>query len=127
TAVGWLAFSYLVTAGLIALLNGTDRSLEFPLMGGVASNTLALMLYITVSAVNALLLMLWGTFRKRTTRIAPHGHVELDDSSLAERFALSSPQLQDIRLSRLLVIHHAEDGKISRWESADSSAIRLSA
>lgn len=127
TAVGWLAFSYLVTAGLIELLNGTDRSLQFPLMGGVVSNTLALMLYATVAAINALLLMLWGTYRRRMTRIAPDGGLELDDSSLAERFALSNPQLQDIRLSRLLIIHHADDGKISHWESADSTAVRLSA
>lgn len=127
TAVGWLAFSYLMTAGLLAALNGVDHSLEIPFMGGVVPTTLALLLYVTVSAINALLLMLWGTFRKRMTRIAPRGGATLDDERVAERFALSGPQLQDIRLSRMLIIHHAEDGAISRWESADASAVRLSA
>lgn len=127
TAAGWLAFSYLVTVGLVAILDGTDRSLEFSVMDGAVSTTLALMLYATVSAINALLLMLWGTYRKRQTRTPPAGIAVLDDATLADHFALSSPQLEDIRLSRLLVIHHADDGEISRWESADTTAVRLSA
>lgn len=127
TCAGWLAFSYLITAGLISVANGTDHSLEFSVMGQPASTTLVLLLYLTIAAINALLLMLWGTYRKRLTRSAPQSRVPMDDVSQAERFALSGAQLEDIRLSRLLVIHHAEDGEISRWESADTSAIRLSA
>jgi len=127
TGAGWLAFSYLVTAGLISVLNGTDHSLEVSLMGQPASTALMLLLYVTIAAINALLLMLWGTYRKRMTRSEPRARMPMDDVSLAERFALSGAQLEDIRLSRLLVIHHAEDGEISRWESADTSAVRLSA
>ena len=127
TGAGWLAFSYLITAGLISVLNGTDHSLEYSLMGQPASTTLMLLLYVTIAAINALLLMLWGTYRKRMTRSEPPSRMPMDDVSLAERFALSGTQLEDIRVSRLLVIHHAEDGEISRWESADNSAVRLSA
>lgn len=127
TALGWLAFSYLATAGVIAVISGVDHSLEFTVWGGVVPATTALLLYVTVAAVNALLLMLWGTYRKRVTRIAPHGTGLPDEILLAEHFALSAPQLHDIRLSRLLVIHHADDGEISHWESADSPAVRLSA
>lgn len=124
TALGWLAFSYLITAGFIAVMNGLDHSFELSLMGSAVPATEALLLYVTIAAINALLLMLWGTYRRRSTRVAPRGAAP-DDASLAERFALSGAQLQDIRLSRLLVIHHAEDGEISRWESADTSAKRL--
>lgn len=127
TALGWLAFSYLVTAGIIAVIDGADHSFEFSLLGNVVPTTLALLLYITIAAVNALLLMLWGTYRKRLTRIPPHGGIALDDASLAERFELSGAQLEDIRLSRLLVIHHADNGEISRWEGVDTSTIRLTA
>lgn len=127
TGIGWLAFSYLITAGVIAVVNGVDHSLEFPFMGGVVATPTALLLYVTVCAINALLLMLWGTYRKRVTRIPPTGLRMADDIQLAERFALSTPQLQDIRLSRMVVIHHAEDGEISRWEGADDTSIRLSA
>ncbi|WP_397473314.1 poly-beta-1,6-N-acetyl-D-glucosamine biosynthesis protein PgaD [Pusillimonas sp.] len=127
TALGWLVFSYFMTAGLIAVFNGVDRSMEFSLMGGTVSTTAALMLYLTICAISALLLMLWGTYRKRLTRTAPHRINTPNDALLAESFALSGPQLEDIRLSRMVVIHHADDGEISRWESADTTSIRLSA
>lgn len=127
TALGWLGFSYLVAAGIAAVISDVDHSLEITLLGNVLPTTQALLLYTTVAAFNAVLLMLWGTYRRRLTREEPHGAVALDDVLLAERFALSPPQLQDIRLSRSLVIRHADDGEISSWESADTSGIRLSA
>ena len=127
TALGWLGFSYLMAAGITAVVNGMDHSLEISFLGGALPTTQSLLLYVTIAAINALLLMLWGTYRRRMTRTAPDEASVLDDVSFAENFALSSPQLHDIRLSRLLVIHHAENGEISRWESADSSTVRLSA
>jgi len=127
TALGWLAFSYLATAGVIAVMTGLDHSFEFSLMGSEVPVTHALLLYVTIAALNALILILWGTYRRRSTRIAPQSSAASDDASLAERFALSGAQLQDIRLSRLLVIHHADDGEISRWEGYDASNIRLTA
>lgn len=127
TALGWLGFSYLVTAGVSAVISDVEHSLEITLLGTVLPTTQALLLYVTVAALNGLLLMLWGTYRRRLTRVAPVGAVAPDDALFAERFSLSGPQLHDIRLSRLLVIHHADDGEISRWESADNAAIRLSA
>lgn len=127
TALGWLGFSYLVAAGVAAVLADVDHSLEISLLGNVLPTTQALLLYLTVAAANALLLMLWGTYKRRLTRVAPRDAANLDDALLAERFALSTPQLHDIRLSHLLVIHHADNGEISRWESADNAGIRLSA
>lgn len=127
TALGWLGFSYLVMAGVIAVVSGVDHSLEISMLGSVLPTTQVLLLYAVIAAINALLLMLWGTYRRRLTRVAPRDATILDDALFAERFALSRPQLQDIRLSQLLVIHHTENGEISRWESADTSAIRLSA
>lgn len=127
TGLGWLAFSYLMTAGIIAVRSGIDQSLEFPVMGSVVATPTALLLYVTICAFNALLLMLWGTYRKRITRVAPKGARMADDIQMAQRFALSTLQLQDIRLSRTVVIHHADDGEISRWEGADDASIRLSA
>lgn len=127
TSIGWLAFSYLMTVALSAVLRGVDKSLEFPLLGGIVDTKAALLLYVTICAINALLLMLWGTYHKRVTRTPPRNLMASNDPVLTERFALSGPQLEDIRLSRMMVIHHADDGEISRWESADTASIRLSA
>lgn len=129
TALGWLGFSYLMTAGIVAVLSGVDQSFELSVMGNAMSTTTALLLYVTIAAVNALVLVLWGTYRKRVTRIAPNGANDdwMDETLLANRFALSSPQMQDIQLSRLLVIHHADSGEISRWESTNTPSVRLSA
>jgi len=112
-----------IAAAIFAVLG----VLGFTLALGSVTTLIVVLLYVTIAAINALLLMLWGTYRKRVTRSAPQSRAPMDDVSQAERFALSGAQLEDIRLSRLLVIHHAEDGEISRWESADTSAIRLSA
>jgi len=127
TALGWLGFSYLVITGLLAVMRGADHSMEITLLGSTLPAPQTLLLYATIAAINAMLLMLWGTYRQRMTRTAPRQAAAWDEASLAERFALSRPQLQDIRLSRLVVIHHAENGDISHWESADTPAIRLSA
>lgn len=129
TALGWLGFSYLMTAGVISVLSGTDHGFEISLMGSAMPTTTVLLIYLTIAAINALVLVLWGTYRRRLTRIAPHGANDdwLNEASLASRFALSSPQLQDIQLSRLLVIHHSDSGEISRWESTDMPTVRLSA
>ena len=125
TRFGWLAFSYLITAGLLSIRNKTDHSLDLSLLGGTVSTPQALMMYITIAAVNALLLVLWGTYRKRITRVAPKLRTPTDDVSLAERFALTGTQLEDIRLSRQLVIHHAANGEISRWEGSTTPSISI--
>lgn len=127
TAVGWLAFSYLVARGVLAVINGIDHSMEVTFMGSALMTTQTLMLYLTIAAINALLLMLWGTYRRRMTRTTPDGAANMDDTMIAQGFSLSNPQLEDIRLSRQLVIHHADSGEIDRWECADTSHIRLSA
>lgn len=119
TAVGWAGFLYLVAHGIMAVLNGTGAGIRLPIVGDALPTLHTLLIYVTFAAFNALLIALWIVHRQRTARTQsmPFADAVIDDDTLAAHFALSSNQLREIQDSRVMVIHHGQNGNISFLET----------
>ena len=116
---------FTVVYQLLSIERNNDVRLKVALQGDAPSLSLVaptletLLIYLTIAAFNALLVVLWGTYhkqlfpppRKIQARSAP------DDAITAADFALSSAQLHDVHGSRITVIHHTDDGEIAALQT----------
>lgn len=126
TALGWLAFFYLFTQGVLNLLGplyavtGSAGQFE-PLMPAINS----LLVYVSISLFNATTLVLWALYHKAIFKTLKNEHITLTDGHFPARsFSLMPSQLLDLRDSRVTVIYHADDGGVSHLET-DSLHIRM--
>lgn len=119
TAVGWAGFLYLVAHGTMAMLNGTGSVVRLPVLGDALPTLHTLLVYLTFAAFNALLIATWILHRQRAAKRQPMPFADavLDDDTLAAHFSLSSNQLREIQDSRVMVIHHGQNGNISFLET----------
>jgi biofilm PGA synthesis protein PgaD len=123
TALGWVAFFYLFTRGVVsvAFSDGVQPlpSIFDPVVTPLVPTLQTLALYLLVASFNALLVVLWGRYHKRMFRKlkqlrSPDG---VDEDQLASHFHLSRNQLHEIQGSRVTVIYHSNDGAISQLET----------
>ncbi|NYT83538.1 poly-beta-1,6-N-acetyl-D-glucosamine biosynthesis protein PgaD [Alcaligenaceae bacterium] len=121
TALGWAAFFYLFTRGVVSIVHADGLQ---PMPALLSSTPLiptlqTLAVYVLVACVNALLVVIWGRYHKRLFRTlkllrAPDA---MDEDELASHFHLSRNQLHEIQGSRVTVIYHSNDGAISELET----------
>jgi len=119
TAIGWAGFAYLASSSILSISMASTLQGDAPSLSLVAPTLETLLIYLTIAAFNALLVVLWGTYHKRLfppprkvqARSAP------DDAITAADFALSSAQLHDVHGSRITVIHHTDDGEIAALQT----------
>lgn len=118
TAIAWCGFLYLFIQEISTLFIATP---ENPSGGSAAQLSLTaqtLLIYLTVAAFNALLLVLWARYHKLFFKNMGHRDaLELDEETLASSFSLSCHQLRQMQESRIAVIHHTIDGNINSLET----------
>ncbi|NYT85926.1 poly-beta-1,6-N-acetyl-D-glucosamine biosynthesis protein PgaD [Pollutimonas harenae] len=118
TALGWTGFFFLFTRGVVSILDshfGAGMPVTDPLLPTLET----LLIYAIVACANAVLVVLWGKYRKhffttlRRNRL-PNG---IDDAVLASHFHLSCHQLHEIQGSRVTIIYHSSDGDIDHLDT----------
>lgn len=119
TALGWIGFFYLFTQGVVAVMDGSYNAASSPFMDQLWPTAHTLAVYALVAAFNAMLVVLWGRYRKMFFRKLNQrdGSVKIDDETVATHFHLSSNQLHEIQDSRVTVIYHSNEGEIAHLET----------
>jgi len=121
TALGWLAFFYLLGRGVLAIVNSQYANPGSAIGDPVSPAISTLISYMLVAALNALVLVLWARFRKTFFRklVRRRNPISINEETVASHFSLSPVQLHEIQDSRVTVIHHSPDGGIDHLK-ADS-------
>lgn len=118
TALGWAGFFFLFTRGVVSLLNsnfGAEAVATDPFLPTLQT----LFVYALVACVNAMLVVLWGKYRKhfftalRRNRLP----IGIDDEAIASHFHLSRNQLHEIQGSRVTIIYHSNNGDIDHLDT----------
>ncbi|HWK70192.1 poly-beta-1,6-N-acetyl-D-glucosamine biosynthesis protein PgaD [Pollutimonas sp. M17] len=119
TALGWIGFFYLFTKGVIAVMDGNHHGPSVPYMEQLWPTARSLTVYALVAAFNAVLVVLWGRYRKLFFRTLNRREAaaKIDDETVATHFHLSSNQLHEIQDSRVTVIYHSNEGDIAHLET----------
>lgn len=119
TAMGWVGLIYLIAQGVMSVTHAAERSSETPFITTALPTIQTLMIYLTIAAFNALILLLWARYHKALFRNLRRQAVPLalDDETLASHFSLTRNALLELQDSRITVIHHAEDGGITQLET----------
>lgn len=123
TALGWAAFFYLFTRGVVSIFHAEGLqpmpSLVSSTVTPLVPTLQTLAVYVVVACINALLVVLWGRYHKRLFRTLKmlRSSDGVDDDELASHFHLSRNQLHEIQGSRVTVIYHSNDGAISQLET----------
>ncbi len=119
TAAGWTGFFYLFTEGVVSILGESYGASAAAASGALVPTLHTLTLYLLVAGFNALLIVLWGTYRKFLFRSLRRNRqpTEVDDEQMAAHFHLSPNQLHEIQDSRVTVIYHSNDGDIAHLET----------
>lgn len=119
TAVGWAGFAYLATHDILSIAIAAARHPETVTASATSPTAQTLLIYLTVAAFNALVFVLWGTFRKRLfpNLHCTRGRSTPDSEITAAHFAVSRAQVHDIQNSRITTIHHGEHGEIAALET----------
>lgn len=114
TALAWLAFLYLLIAGVQSVLTAPTAARATPLTSSLLPDVRTLLAYAIVSSCIGLLLYLWASYNawrfNGLDRRKPHA--TLTDRALALSFHLNPAQVAGLHHSRNILLHHAEDGKI---------------
>jgi biofilm PGA synthesis protein PgaD len=119
TALGWIGFFYLFTQGVVAVMDGSYNAPSTPFMNQLWPTAQTLTVYALVAAFNAMLVVLWGRYRKMFFRKLNQRNaaIKVDDETVATHFHLSSNQLHEIQDSRVTVIYHSNEGEIAHLET----------
>jgi biofilm PGA synthesis protein PgaD len=123
TALGWAAFFYLFTRGVVSIIYAGGiqpmPALLHPEVAPLVPTLHTLAIYLMVACMNAVLVVLWGRHHKRLFRALKllRSLDGVDEEQLASHFHLSCNQLHEIQGSRVTVIYHSNDGAISQLET----------
>lgn len=119
TAIGWAGFMYLFTEGVAQEVQASYLASAVSSSGQLLSTADTLGLYLLVACFNAVLVALWGHYRKRLSRrLAPRASPRsIGTDTRASQFHLSDYQLHEVENSRVIVVHHLDDGAIERLET----------
>lgn len=118
TAIGWLGFLYLLGQGVLTLVNRPGHTLNHSLMTAMLPIVLTLLIYVTIAAFNALLLVVWATYcRSHSRSVRRQATSALDDNTLAAHFSLSRHELHQVQDSRVTIIHLSDGGGITHLET----------
>lgn len=119
TAMGWVGFFYLFTEGVVSILGGNYSEAAATAPGSLMPTVHTLVLYLLVACFNALLVVLWGKYRKFLFRALRRSRQQdgVDDEQMASHFHLSCNQLHEIQDSRVTVIYHSNEGDIAHLET----------
>jgi len=116
TIIAWIAFIYLFGAGIVAILRGAAQGPQAPLWSTFLPTMGTLSAYLLVAAINAAILVAWAIYNhlrfagldRRTSPAA------IGAAQLARSFALDAKGVEDINASKVVVIHHDEEGRIMK-------------
>ncbi|MEO6960128.1 MAG: poly-beta-1,6-N-acetyl-D-glucosamine biosynthesis protein PgaD [Burkholderiaceae bacterium] len=119
TAFGWVGLVYLMAQGVTTIANTIHVSPDHSLLTAVTPILQTVLIYITVAAFNALLLVLWARHRKlrRNKSHRPRAFLTLSDDTVALHFSLSRNALHEVQDSRVTIIHLSDIGGITRLET----------
>ena len=114
TALAWAAFAYLLLAGMWNLLLSTSAGPDISWLERLLPSLGTLGIYTAVALFNAALLLAWARYNAlrfggMDRRSAPS---PLDDQTLARRFGVSLAQRIGMAGSRIMTVHHSEQGDI---------------
>lgn len=114
TALGWLCFLYLLTQGVLSIVNERPLGPDVPFWTQVMPTLHTLTVYMIVAALNGSLLLSWAMYNRRRFARADRRKSlpRLQDGALMRSFGVSQEQLAGLRSTDVAVIHHAEDGQI---------------
>ena len=118
TALGWIGFFYLFTKGAVSLLHsqfGPGSQIVDPFLPTLET----LSLYALVAAFNAMLVVLWGKYRKHFFATLRRNRLpnSIDDAAVASHFHLTCNQLREVQGSRVTIIYHSQDGDIDHLDT----------
>ena len=119
TAMGWVGFFYLFTEGVVSILGENYSEAATATPGSLVPTVHTLVLYLAVACFNALLVVLWGKYRKYLFQAGRRSGQQdaVNDEQLASHFHLSCNQLHEIQDSRVTVIYHSNEGDIAHLET----------
>ena len=114
TALAWAAFGSLFASGIHSLLTDPAHA-AVPAVSRLLPDVQALVAYALAVACIGLLLSAWACYNAvrfgGLDRRKPPG--DTLSTALAGHFDVSPAQLQILRASRTILIHHTDDGRIS--------------
>ncbi len=121
TALAWAAFGYLFVEGIVSIVLGTTPGLAVPVASRLLPALATLLVYLVVAVCIAVVLFVWARynvlrFGRLDRRKAPPA---LPNEALAASFGISTSELAALRASRLAVIHHNTEGRISGIDVRD--------
>jgi biofilm PGA synthesis protein PgaD len=123
TALAWTAFGFLFVSGVRSLLAAPARAAG-PAVSRLLPDAQALLAYALVAACIGLLLAAWACYNavrfSGLDRRKPPG--DTPSAALAGHFGVSAAQLQVLRASRTVLIHHTDEGRISMIDFARGPA-----
>lgn len=119
TAIGWVGFMYLFTEGVAREVYASHLANTVSPSSQLLSTADTLGLYLLVACINAILVALWGHYRKQLSQcLAPRAAPRaIGMDTRASQFHLSDYQLHEFENSRVIVVHHLDDGVIERLET----------
>ncbi|MCQ9616447.1 poly-beta-1,6-N-acetyl-D-glucosamine biosynthesis protein PgaD [Paenalcaligenes niemegkensis] len=123
TSLGWIAFAWLITNGIVSLLIDSPTT-SFLNINPVLPALSTLSAYAMVAAINTGLLALWAQSHRRFGKLfsspqksayrpslpSPHPCVSL--------YGIDPLRQNELRQNRYSVIHHNATGQITRVETA---------
>jgi biofilm PGA synthesis protein PgaD len=100
--------------------NGALYHLNHSVVVAIMPVVKTLMVYLTIAAFNALVLVLWASHHKLNSGRRPQLQVTQalpDGNALALRFALSHNELREVQDSQVTIIHLSDNGGITHLET----------
>ncbi|MFC4296540.1 MAG: poly-beta-1,6-N-acetyl-D-glucosamine biosynthesis protein PgaD [Castellaniella sp.] len=124
TALAWAAFGFLFVSGVHAVVWNPAHAAADPSISRLLPDAQALLAYALIAACIGLLLSAWACYNALRfcgmDRRKPPGEPQSD--TLAGHFDISLSQLQVLRASRTILIHHTDEGRISMIDFAHDPA-----
>lgn len=116
TLIAWVGFGWLVCQGLINVLQAQPEAGTRPL----ALNIGTISMYLLIALVNAMLLVLWARYNQRRFAVERRQRRDgLPDETLARLSGLPAERLQQMQLTRSMVVSHDADGSITEVRARD--------
>lgn len=116
TLLAWVGFSWLVGQGLINVLHTQPDTGIRPL----ALNVSTISMYLLIALFNAMLLVLWARYNQRRFAVERRRRAAaLPDETLARLGGLPVERLQQMQVTRSMVVNHDAGGSITEVRARD--------